>query len=158
MAIPSFNPPPADSLAQVDQAEGVEYEGRCTIIEGVVAEGQGAWRGLSKHYDYDVHSFSFAGWRRPGEPIRTQDLLIMRPIPVYTDSDREFLKEFTDYSIQRFSLLLSKDQSRSVFERELPFDDVDEALTSFAKDLREPVVISISLFGPLTLNRRHGQF
>src|SRR5207245_7948216 len=52
---------------------------------------------------------------------------------------------FPSYSIQRFSVLLSKDQTRAVMEKVLTIGRPDEALLSFSERLREPVVLSTEI-------------
>src|SRR5262245_27739814 len=114
---PEFTPPNRDSLAEADRYEGVVYEAQCTVIEGVVAPGQGAWCGPK--VSYDIHRFSLAGWRRLGDTLIARELIILRPVPPYLQNnvqlDPKIYEDFPDYSIQRLSVLLSKDQSRAVF-------------------------------------------
>lgn len=156
-----FTPPNRDSLSEVDIAEGVAYEDQCTIVEGVVADGQGGWCGPADGR-YDVHSFSLACWRRQGGPIVAGKLLVLRPVPPvmrFGESfDRAIFEEFPDYSIQRLNVLLSTDQNRSVFDKALKIEEPDETLLLMAERVREPVVIPTKQLGDLTLNPGIGRF
>jgi hypothetical protein len=154
--VPSnFKPPVGGSLAAVDSADAA-YDERCTIIEGVVSpSGQGGWSGRDS--GYDVHCFAFAGWRRPGQPLVEREITLLRPVPPSRDGqgrEENIFERFPAYSIQRFSVLLSKDQTRAVVERALTIDTPDEALRLLSDRLRQPVIISTERFGDLVLNPR----
>jgi hypothetical protein len=152
---PTFIPPNRDSLAELDRAEGVAYEDTCTLVEGVISpRSQGGWCGSEP--GYDVHSFELAVWRRRGEALVERSVLVMRPVPPFIQSrlsfDPAIFKEYPAFSIQRLSLLLSKDQTRAVFDKVLPFDAPDASLAQLANRLRQPSVVSTALFGNLTLD------
>jgi hypothetical protein len=150
MTLP-FKPPPTESLASVDSADNVEYETECRIIEGVIAPGGSGWAG--REPSYDVHCFSFAAWRFPGQALVGRELVLFRPVPPSAEGVRgaSMFGVFPDYSIQRYSALLSKDHRRAVVERVLAVAD-DPALRQIAERLREPVVVFTEQFGPLVLN------
>ena len=148
----SFTPPGLKSLAEVDVAHA-SYESMCTVIEGVVSpSSQGGWPGGND--GYEVHCFALAGWRCFGDTLVKRELTILRPIPPEDD----WRGAFPALSIQRMSVLLSKDRSRAVFEKALPLDEPDEELANLATELRKPVVISTATFGDLVLDRRIGLF
>lgn len=143
----SFSPPGIKSLANIDTADA-SYESQCVVIDGVVSpSSQGGWSG--ENDGYEVHCFSFAAWRRPGEPIVKRDLTILRPVP----PDGDYWGDFPKHSIQRISVLLSTDGMRAVFEKALPLDSPDEELQHIADELQKPVVIPTERFGDLVLDR-----
>jgi hypothetical protein len=151
-----FEPPSSESLAAVDVAEGVQYDAKCIVIEGVVSpRGQGGWGG--REGKYDVHSLSFAGWLRPDGALVGRELTLLRPVPPFTPGDGVF-EELPAYSIQRMSVLLSTDQTRAVVETVVPVADPDKALVELADRLRTPVVVSTRQFGDVTLNPTIGWF
>jgi hypothetical protein len=144
----SFTPPGIESLADVDTADS-SYECECVVIDGVVSpSSQGGWSG--ENDGYEVHCFSFAAWRRPGEPIVKRDLTILRPVP----PDGDYWGDFPKHSIQRISVLLSTDGTRAVFARALPVDSPNEELQEIANELQKPVVFPTERFGDLVLDRR----
>ena len=147
---PLFNPPARESLAEADVMEGVVYEDQCTVIEGVVAPGQGGWRGPKE--GYHIHVFSMSSWRRLGEALIKRKLTVLRPIPPYGGESYPPEVYFPDYSIKRLSVLLSKDQTRAVVDRELEVDEADKSLVMLSQQMREPVVLATEQFGNLTLN------
>jgi len=143
----SFSPPGITSLADIDTADA-SYESQCVVIEGVVSpSSQGGWSG--ENDGYKVHCFSFAAWRRPGEPIVKRDLTILRPVR----PDGDCWDDFPKHSIQRISVLLSTDGTRAVFEKALPVDSPDEGLQKIASELQKPVVFPTEQFGDLVLDR-----
>ena len=90
-----FTPPPLESLALVDVAEGVHYPDCPIVIEGVVSpRGQSGWYGRGSACN--VHLFSFAGWRRPGEGLIRRELTLLRPVPPFTDGHKTFIEAFFD--------------------------------------------------------------
>src|SRR5437016_864683 len=117
-----FIPPASDSLAMVDC--GIEgwseaYGDHCVVIEGVVAPGGDSRLALG----YDVYMFALAAWRHLGEPLVRRELTMLRPVaPSIGDQPRDdtVWEDLPEYSIQRFSVLLSKDQTRAVVEKVLP--------------------------------------
>lgn len=152
----AFKPPSSDSLATVDVAEGVQYDAKCVVIEGVVSpRGQGGWGG--REGQYDVHSLSFASWRRPGGALVGRELTLLRPVPPFTPGDGVF-EELPAYSIQRMSVLLTTDQTRAVVEKVLPVGKPDKVLVELADRLRTPIVVSAGRFGDITLNPTIGWF
>ena len=156
----TFNPPMGSSLATVDIAKGVQYDDRCIVVEGVVSP-RGQSGSLGRGDGYDVHYFAFAGWRLPGKPLVGRELTLLRPVPASREGqqrEENIFAQFLPYSIQRLSVLLSKDQRRAVVERVLTIDRPDEALLSFSERLREPVVISTEQFGDLVMNPTIGWF
>jgi hypothetical protein len=70
----------------------------------------------------------------------------------------DIFEEFPAYSIQRFSVILSRDQIRAVVDRVLAVELVDNALHQFSQRLREPVVVSAGRFGDVVLNPLIGWF
>ena len=156
-----FIPPPSDSLATVDVAEGVEYGAECTVIEGVVSPAdQGGWPSR-RGGDYAVHCFAFAGWRRLGGSLISGELTLLRPVPPFDDGDNKAVSVFEQlpaFSIQRLSVLLSKDQTRAVVEKVLTIEAPDASLLSLSDRLRIPVVVSTERFGDVVLNPTIGWF
>jgi hypothetical protein len=156
----SFKPPAGSTLAKVDVAAGVEYDDRCVVVEGVVSpRGQSGWPGRGD--GYDIHSFKFAGWRLPGQPLVDRELILLRPVPPSRDGqvpEVNIFEQFPPYSIGRLSVLLSKDQRRAVVERVLTIDRPEEVLLAFSERLRRPVVISTEQFGDLVMNPTIGWF
>jgi hypothetical protein len=137
----------------VDVAD-IAYHDSCVVIEGVVSpRGHASRRG--KEGIYDVHSFELAGWRRLGGPFVERELHLMRPIPpCYGPNPEENTFDlFPSCSIQRFMVLLSKDETRAVVESVLTIDKPDEKLLSLSNQLQQPVIISAGVFGELVLNR-----
>jgi hypothetical protein len=55
-------------------------------------------------------------------------------------------------------VLLSKDHLRAVVEKVLVVEPSDEELRQVAQQLREPVIVATSLFGPVTLDPQIGWF
>lgn len=148
-----FRPPEGKSLAQVDPFEDA-YEEHCALIEGVVEPGrQGSL--VREEGDYNIHLFGFAAWRHPGKPLVERGLTLLRAVPPLGDEQEgevNALHEFPAYSIQRLSVLLSKDQTRAVVEKALTMEAPDEALRAFSDGLQEPVVVSTEQFGELVLD------
>src|SRR5262249_12309958 len=68
--------------------------------------------------------------------------------------DSRVFKAIPAYSIQRFSVLLSKDHHRAVVEKVLRANRRDETLRQLAQRLQEPVVVSTRRFGDLVLDRQ----
>lgn len=130
------------------------------MIEGVVSPlGQSGWQGRGD--DYDVHLFAFAGWRLVGEPLVSRKLTLLRPVPPSREGQQRgenIFEQFPSYTIQRLSVLLSKDQMRAVVEKVVPIDRPDEALLAFSEHLRKPVVIATEQFGDLVMNSTIGWF
>ena len=142
------------NLADVDLAR-VPYEDHTSVIEGVISPlGQSGWSRSSECY---VHSFSFAGWRRIHGPMVEKKLTLLRPIPALLDARRqhhEFFDRFPVYSVQRFTVLLSRDQTRAVVEKALVVESPDHDLEHLSERLRKPVILSTEAFGDLILNPR----
>lgn len=144
-----FYPPVGSALARVDTAEGVSYGSKCVVIDGVVSPiGQGGWPGQD---GYDVHNFTFAGWRHLGEPLVVRELTLLRPVPPFSEGHKVF-EQLPAYSIQRLSVLLSTDQTRAVVEKVLTIGTPDEPLRLFSERLRAPVIFHTRQFGDLVLN------
>jgi hypothetical protein len=156
----SFKPPARDSLATVDVAEGVSYEDQCRVVEGVVSpRGQSGWPG--RNPGYDVHCFSFANWRLPGEALVGRELTLLRPVPPFRNGEpreENIFERFPAYTIQRFSVLLTKDHMRAVVETVFAAETADGTLRQLAERLREPVVVSTDRFGQVTMNPLIGWF
>lgn len=148
----SFTPAGIESLADIDTADS-SYESQCVVIQGVVSpSSQGGWSG--ENDGYKVHCFSFAAWRRLGEPIVIRDLTILRPVP----PDGDYWDDFPKHSIQRISVLLSSEGTRAVFDKALPVDSPGEELQKIANELQKPVVIPTERFGDLVLDRSMSWF
>jgi hypothetical protein len=73
-------------------------------------------------------------------------------------SGENIFETFPAYSIQCFSVLLSKDHMRAVVQKVLAAKPVDETLRQFAQRLRDPVVISTQQFGQVVMNPVIGWF
>lgn len=159
---PRFDPPTGRALAEVDSGYegGVVYDDHCIVIEGVVGLNQSVWCRVPGRYD--AHVFTLAIWRRLGQALVQRELVVLRPVPPHMsdggETPRELFSEIPEYSVQRFSALLSKDGSRAVFERILPCDDADGSLAIAASALREPVIITTDHFGQLLLDPTTGWF
>ena len=146
----SFKQLARDELIKVETAKGVSYEEECRVIEGIVAPGQQSGSGP------DVHFFTFADWRFPGGPLVGRELTLLRRVPPLPDGrsfDSKHFEAFPDYSIQRFSVLLSEDHRRAVVEKVLTADQRDQTLRQLSERLQEPVIVSTHRFGDLVLNR-----
>lgn len=144
---PSFRPPSIKSLADIDVADA-SYGNESIVIQGVVSpSSQGGWPG--KNDDYEVHCFSFAAWRKPGEPVPNRELTILRPVPPNAD----YGEDFPEYTIHRIRVLLSKDKTRAIFEGSLPLESSDEELQAIAEEIQKPVIVSTKRFGDLVLDR-----
>jgi len=65
---------------------------------------------------------------------------------------------FSAYSIQRFTVLLSKDHTRAVIHKVRAADPADEKLRQFAARLREPVMVTTERFGKVVMNPLTGCF
>lgn len=143
----AFHPPGIETLTEIDAADA-KYGKESIVIQGVVSPGtQGGWTG--KNEGYFVHCFSLAAWRKPGDPIRNQELTILRALP--TNADYE--EDFPEYTIQKIRVFLSEDRTRAVFESALLMEDSDEDLLAIAEEVQKPVILSTERFGKLTLDR-----
>jgi hypothetical protein len=154
--MPSSRRPARESLPAVDVAKGVVYEDRCCIVEGVVSpevQGGSERRGQS----YAVHIFTFADWRRAGEPLVGHELVLLRRVPCGRLQE-DLLERFPAFSVQRLSALLSKDGRRAVVARVLAQGEPDARLRSVAERLREPVMVPTRRFGRIALDRSIGWF
>lgn len=150
----SFTPPGVETLSEIDVAEGVSYEGESVVIQGLVSpQSQGAV--YADKGKYKVHQFHLAAWHRPGEAIRRDDLLILRPLPPDVEN---YFGDFPAYSIQRFRVLISADGERSVLEQVLQVEEPVDELYAIADELGKPVVVSTERFGDLVLDRRINWF
>jgi hypothetical protein len=146
-----FKPPSTASLASVDVAD-CEYGTELTNLAGVVScDGQAGWA-ASDHYD--VHCFSFAAWRRDGQPLVKRKLTILRPVA----SDGDWFSEYPEGTIHRIRVLLSADESRAVFAELIERNVADVDLLAVATELKKPVTVKTDRFGELTLNRRINWF
>jgi hypothetical protein len=146
-----FKPPTRDQLPTLDTADGVEYEAELRVVEGVVAPGGS---GDMRDSDYDVHLFCFAAWRTPGSEPVIRELVLFRAVPPIfgQGGSSTIFNELPDYSIQRLSVLLSKDHRRAVVESLLAPPSEDVELRQLVERLREPVVVTTEQFGKLTMN------
>ena len=145
-----FKPPAAGELASVDLAD-CAYASELSEVVGVVSlTGQGGWRPCDQ---YEVHCFEFAAWRGADDVLVEKPLTILRPV-------KKVGKAFDDFkaaTVHRVQLLLSVDQTRAVFVKELDSAE-DEELEGIGRRLKEPVVIQTAQFGLLTLDRRINVF
>src|SRR2546423_9778297 len=92
----TFNPPIGSSLATVDIAQGVQYDDRCIVVEGVVSpRGQSGSQGRAE--GYDVHYFAFAGWRLPGKPLVGRELTLLRPVPASREGQQRAENIFAQF-------------------------------------------------------------
>jgi len=147
----TFKPPSISNLASVDVAD-CEYGTELTDVVGVVSfDGQGGWPASD---DYEVHCFSFAAWRRDGQPLVDQKLTILRPVA----SDGDWFSEYPEGSIHKIRVLLSVDSSRAVFADVIEKNVADGDLIAIATELQKPVTVQTDRFGSLTLNRRINWF
>jgi hypothetical protein len=86
---------------------------------------------------------------------------LLRPVPPSRSGEprgENIFETFPPYSIQRFSVLLSKPHTRAVVEKVLDSEPVDETLRQFAERLREPIVVSTDRFGDVVMNPLIGWF
>jgi len=142
----NFNPPSVDRLSEVELG-GCEYKEEVIEIEGVVSpSSQGGW---PHSKDYDVHCFSFSAWRRPRQPVISNELTILRPV----DPDSDWLSEFPKLSIHRIKVLLSTDETRAIFAGNGTREAERDQLVEVAEELAKRVVINTERFGELTLDR-----
>lgn len=142
-----FQPPPLDTLASIDMAK-CRYPAELAEIVGVVSfGGQGGWETKT---NYHVHCFSFAAWRRTGQPLVTTTLTLLRPVAPKSD----WFSAYPEGSIHKVRVLLSVDETRAILSESLKANARDAELKSVAKELQKPVVIETERFGPLTLDRR----
>lgn len=156
-----FKPPSGKALVTVETAEGVEYEAKCIVIEGVVSPGSQGGGGGKKGGGYDVHFFSFACWRRPGLPLVERELTLLRAVPPFADrqdEDESVFDQFLEYSFQRLRVLMCTDQTRAIVDKVMKFDEPDEALQAYVTHLRTPVTLTTKRFGELVLNRKYDWF
>lgn len=143
---PSFRPPNLDRLTEVDSAD-CEYAPEPVDIQGVVSpSSQGGWPARD---EYEVHTFSFAAWRRIGGRVIERELTILRPVASAADS----FSDYPEYTIHRLQVLLSIDEERALLVKPIKLDGDDPELLAISTELQKPVVISTSRFGDLTLDR-----
>ncbi|MEW4563682.1 DUF2262 domain-containing protein [Bremerella sp. JC770] len=144
-----FTPPSLDRLHEVDLADISEFHEGLVEVEGVVSsESQGGWG--HDEMDCGVHNFTFAAWRRPGQEIVQQKMLVLRPV----DPDGEWYDEFKELTLHRIHVLLYKDESRAIFAG-YSDEKVDTSqLEDIATELKKPVYLETTRFGTLTLDRR----
>ncbi len=86
---------------------------------------------------------------------------MLRPVSPSRDGEcrgESIFETFPAYSIQRFSVLLTKDHMRAVVETVLAAEPADETLRQFAQRLRQPVVVSAEQFGQVLMNPLIGWF
>ena len=85
---------------------------------------------------------------------------MFRPVPQEESGTprTDVFGQFPEYSVRRFRVLLSSDESRAVVEQELPAVSEDPALLEAAEQLRKPVVIATKHLGDITLDPRYGWF
>jgi hypothetical protein len=79
------------------------------------------------------------------------------PICERQQSNEDIFSDFPAYSIQRFSVLLSIDNTRAVVEQALPCE-IDKPLQEYVKRLREPIAVPSKEFGKLILNKESNVF
>src|ERR1700677_2889260 len=132
-----FKPPIGKDLVKVERAE-VEYGDDFVEIEGVIVPGADSWPGFIMEKgqfvaraDYDVLCLVMGAWRFFGKPLIERKLTLLLPIPVIPEGEPRGVDLFIDYpiySIRRFRVLLSTDQTRAVIEKTLPAGTPDSAL------------------------------
>lgn len=149
-ASPPLSPAP-HALAAVDIAD-VEYDSSPVVVEGVVTpDDQGGW---PTEHDYDVHCLSFVVWRHLDGPLVEKELLVLRPV----EPDSDYFDDFNGRQQLRCRVLLSKDETRAVFD-ELLADDVNDAeLAKSADKLLAPIIVTTDSYGDLVLDRQIDQF
>lgn len=149
----AFKLPSGVSLQDLDPAKGVKYADQCTVIEGVVSpKGQGGWASAVK--GCNIHCFTLSAWKFDGQAVTQRELTILRPVSPRTDN----IFVIPDYSVQRLSVLLSRDETRAIVDKVFKLKVADAELRVFAEELQKPVVIRDKRFGELVLNPRVGWF
>ncbi|MCC9656287.1 DUF2262 domain-containing protein [Rhodopirellula halodulae] len=142
----SYEPPTGEELSTVDVAD-CEYTSGLIEIDGLISEsGQGGWPGEGR---YTVHSFTMAAWRRTGQSVRNETLLLLRPVP----ETASYFGDFQAGTLHRFEVLLSVDQTRAIVSKIVEENIKDDELEAIAIELARPVVLQTERFGELTLNR-----
>ena len=150
---PSFKLPKGVELKHFDRAVGAIYGDQCVTIEGIVSpKSQGSWDSGVK--GCDIHCFTLAGWRLSGHELQKSDLTLLRPVS--PKSKNIFI--MPEYSAQRLSVLLAKDQTRAIVDKVLSFKNPDQELQAFALEIHRPVVVQHKTFGNLVLDPRIGWF
>lgn len=146
-----FKAPSIDRLKEVDRAD-CEYAADLVEIEGVVSQSaQGGW----PHSDeYSVHCIDFSAWRRPGQPMVSKKLSVLRPV----DPEGDWFSAYPNLSIHRIQVLLSKDESRAIFAAKSRQQPDTSGLSAVVEELQKPVVVKSQRFGLLTLDRSIGWF
>lgn len=146
--------PKPQSIKRLASMDGVKckYSSELTEIVGVVSlEGQGGW---STPKGQDIHFFEFAAWRRMGQPLVKRKLTILRPVPRKND----MFSEYPEGTVHQIQVLLSVDETRSVFAKLIEANTVDAELEGVAIELRKPVTVQTDRYGVLTLNRKINWF
>ncbi len=148
-----FLPEGLSSLTDIDQAD-CTYGDDSVVIQGVVAKGaaSGGWSG--ENGDYGVLTFSFAAWRRPGQPVKRQMLTVLRPVREL----KNHWGDFQDDSVIRISVRLSTDEYRAIYEEALAMEAPDEELNRIAEELQQDVILATKTFGDLKLDRQMNWF
>lgn len=150
--MPNFRKLTREQLFQVDLAR-IKYKPDLVEIEGVVSEsGQGGWESAG---GYRIHCFTFAAWRRPGQPIVNRQLTILRPIKRQAN---DYFNDYPSLSLQRFKFLISKDEFRAILAGPASAGPDPSGLQEIADELAKPVILETKRFRTLTLNRRINRF
>lgn len=147
----NFKPP---SLAELvtDEATVCKYNEEIVEIEGVVGpKSQGGWQHSE---DYSLHFFCFAAWRRLGQNVVQNELVVLRPVPQGGD----WFSDFPKLSLQRIQVLLSVDETRAIFAGVSSAKLDSSGLVEIAEELAQPFIVQTEKFGPLTLDRSIGCF
>lgn len=158
------NEHPESGLSGVDPAS-LPYQPDSVTIIGVVAEGsKGCWG----HDDYKVRHFRFDHWRKEGGSLVKKRLLVLERVSIEglqtDDGERDeewwdaFWSKYPDLSIQRLTVRISEDETRSVLIELHPLEASDQEFDPIIEQLQKPVTLGDKIFGTLTLDRRRGQF
>jgi hypothetical protein len=146
-----FRPPSVERLSEVDPAR-CEYNGDVVEIEGVVGpKGQG---GSPQSEDYSIHIFCFSAWRRLGQEVKRNELVIIRPVP----EEGDWFSEFPKLSLQRIKVILATNETRAVFAGTSNAQPDSSKLSEIAAELAKPLIIQTEKFGELRLDRSIGWF
>lgn len=137
-----FQLPSVDQLEEVELS-GCEYQSGLVEIEGVVSTcNQFGWEHPK---GYEVHCFTLAAWRIPGNKIKKSRLTVLRALAPESD----WFAEYAPQSIHRIIVKLSDDNNRAILANRSETLVNEDGLTEIAQELEQLIVLHHDQFGEL---------
>lgn len=139
-------------LNEVDVSD-TEYGEDLVTVDCLISPGsQGTL--LRKDFNCEVHTFTIAAWSGSDGNVTEGEVIVLRPVPI----DHDWIDDVPELSLQRLSILLSRDKKRAVFEQAFKASSAVPELIEVSERLKLTVILECELFGNLELNRSYNWF